>query len=311
MNHIYDLTNAHLAKPSIVTIGVFDGVHRGHAHLIRQLVAEAHASSRLPVVLTFFPHPDIVLRGLHGRYYLTTPEQRAEQLLKLGVDTVITHPFNDTTRHIRAADFVDQLVKHLQLNALWVGADFAMGYKREGNVAFLREQGETKGFSVHTVELVQTENDHESISSTRIRERLEAGEVEEVSGLLGRAFSVSGEVVRGDQRGRTIGFPTANVAVWDEQVLPANGVYAGWATLEGERLMAVTNIGIRPTFAGQNVTVEAHLLDFNRDIYGKTLEVSFDKRLRPEKKFNGIQELMAQITLDAQAARDYLSAETV
>ncbi|MDX1994409.1 MAG: bifunctional riboflavin kinase/FAD synthetase [bacterium] len=311
MNHIYDLTNAQLSKPSIVTIGVFDGVHRGHAHLIRQLVQEAHSTDRLPVILTFFPHPDIVLRGLQGRYYLTTPEERAVQLIKLGVDTVVTHPFNETTRHIRAADFVDQLVKHLQLNALWVGADFAMGYKREGNVDFLRQQGATKGFSVHTVELVQTENDHESISSTRIRERLEAGEVEEVGGLLGRAFSVSGEVVRGDQRGRTIGFPTANIAVWEEQVLPANGVYAGWATLEGERLMAVTNIGVRPTFAGQNVTVEAHLLDFNRDIYGKTLAVSFDKRLRPEKKFNGIQELMAQIVLDAQAARDYLNAETV
>jgi riboflavin kinase/FMN adenylyltransferase len=304
MRHIYNLADAHLQQSSVVTIGVFDGVHRGHQHLIGQLVEEAHSTNRLAVVLTFFPHPDIVLRGLTGRYYLTTPEQKAEQLTKLGVDLVVTHPFNETIRQIRAADFVDQLLEHLRLHTLWVGADFAMGYKREGNVPFLRQQGEEKGFSLHVIDLVA--NGGEAISSTHIREVLEAGNVERAQHWLGRGYALAGEVVRGEQRGRKIGFPTANIAVWEEQVIPANGVYAGWATLGDERFMAMTNVGVRPTFEGQSVTVEAHLLDFDRDIYGQQLAFSFEKRLREEKKFNGIQELIAQIRADVEAGRAYL-----
>jgi len=307
MKHIYDLANAQLDQPSIVTIGVFDGVHQGHAHLIGQLVDQAHTSGRLAVVLTFFPHPDIVLRGLKGRYYLTTAEQRAEQLLKLGVDCVVTHPFNEATRFIRAADFVDQLIARLRLDSLWVGADFALGYQREGNVDYLRGQGAEKGFSLHVIDLIQTGKDHETISSTLIRELLEAGEVEKANHLLGRGYAVCGEIVHGEKRGRSIGFPTANVAVWEEQVIPGNGVYAGWATLGDERFMAVTNIGIRPTFSGQDVTVEAHLLDFNREIYGQNLTVTFETRLRSEKKFNGIQELISQIGIDTEEGRKYLS----
>ncbi len=304
MRHIYNLAEAHLQQPSVVTIGVFDGVHLGHQYLIRQLVEEAHSTNRLAVALTFFPHPDIVLRGLTGRYYLTTPEQKAEQLMKLGVDLVVTHPFNETIRQIRAADFVDQLLEHLRLHTLWVGEDFAMGYKREGNVPFLTQQGSDKGFSLHVIDLVA--NGGEAISSTHIREALEAGNVEQAREWLGRGYEVVGEVVKGEQRGRKIGFPTANVGVWEEQVIPANGVYAGWATLGDERFMAMTNVGVRPTFEGQGVTVEAYLLDFDRDIYGQQLALSFEKRLREEKKFNGIQELIAQIQADVEAGRGYL-----
>jgi len=305
MRHIYNLSDAHLQQPSVVTIGVFDGVHRGHQYLIRQLVDEAHSTNRLAVVLTFFPHPDIVLRGLKGRYYLTTAEQKAEQLMEIGVDLVVTHLFNEQTRQIRAADFVDQLIEHLRLNALWVGADFAMGYKREGNVPFLTQQGAEKGFSLHVIDLVA--NDGGAISSTHIREALQAGDVELARGWLGRGYEVVGKVVQGEQRGRKIGFPTANINVWEEQVIPANGVYAGWAALGVERFMAVTNVGVRPTFEGQGVTVEAHLLDFDRDIYGQQLAFSFEKRLREEKKFSGIEELMAQIRADTEAGREYLS----
>jgi riboflavin kinase/FMN adenylyltransferase len=305
MKHIYNLADAHLQQPSVVTIGVFDGVHRGHQYLIRQLVEEAHSTNRLAVVLTFFPHPDIVLRGLKGRYYLTTAEQKAEQLMKLGVDLVVTHPFNDETRQIRAAAFVDRLLEHLRLNALWVGEDFAMGYKREGNVPFLMQQGTEKGFSLHVIDLVHNEGG--VITSTKIREALQAGEVEQANEWLGRSYEVVGEVIQGEQRGRKIGFPTANINVWEEQVIPANGVYAGWATLGGERFMAVTNVGVRPTFAGQGVTVEAHLLDFDRDIYGQQLAFSFDKRLRDEMKFAGIDALIAQIRVDVEAGRAYLS----
>src|SRR5690606_19339087 len=171
-----NLANVNLTEPSLVTIGVFDGVHRGHQHLIQQLVEDAHRSNRLAVVLTFFPHPDVVLRGLNGRYYLTTAEQKADLLMQLGVDYVVTQTFDDALRQVRAADFVDQLRESLNMTALAVGADFAMGYKREGNVDFLREQGVQKGFDLRVIDLVA--NDSEIISSTAIRRALEAGDVE-------------------------------------------------------------------------------------------------------------------------------------
>jgi riboflavin kinase / FMN adenylyltransferase len=308
MSHIYDLSNINLLRPSMVTIGVFDGVHRGHQHLIRGLVSEAHAEDRLAVVLTFFPHPDIVLRKLEGRYYLTTPEQRADLMLELGVDVVVTHPFDDQIRTVRAADFVDQLVRYLRLKKLWVGADFALGYQREGDVAFLSQQGEEKGFEVDVVDLVASDALQENISSTLIRELVQAGKMEDVRGLLGRGYALSGEVIKGKQRGRTIGFPTANIAVWDEQLIPMNGVYAGWAYLGDERFIAMTNVGVSPTFEYKGVTVESYLLDFDRDIYGETLTITFEKFLRPEQKYDGLDALIAQITKDVEAGRAYMTA---
>ena len=306
MQHLYRLDDIRLERPSVVTIGVFDGIHRGHQALIRRLVKDAHAAGRLAVAITFFPHPDILLRGLQGRYYLHTPQEKAELLGELGIDAVLTLAFNDELRHVRAADFVDALVDRLQLASLWVGADFAMGYQREGNVDFLRAQGLAKGFDIEVVELVLV--DGEVISSTAIRQALEAGQVEQARDWLGRGYSVTGEIIHGEKRGRSIGIPTANVSVWSEKVIPANGVYAGWATLGDERFMAMTNVGVRPTFDGQGVTVEAHLLDFNREIYGETMTVSFETRLREEKRFNGIQELIAQIHADFEAGRAYLAS---
>lgn len=308
MKHVYDLANVQLDQPSVVTIGVFDGVHRGHQHLIRRLVAEARATNRLAVALTFYPHPDIVLRGLSGRYYLTTPEQRAEYLGELGIDYVITLPFNSEFRQIRAAAFVDMMLAHLKLSSLWVGSDFAMGYQREGNIAFLRAQGEAKGFTLQAIDLIVAETDG-AISSTAIREALVAGEVDKARGWLGRSYALSGEVVHGDHRGRLLGFPTANMATWPEQVIPANGIYAGWAYLGSERFMAATNIGVRPQFDGQDVRVEAYLLDFDRDIYGQQLTFTFEKYLRPELKFESVDRLLVQIAADVVATRAFLAAQ--
>jgi len=306
MKHVYSLAEANLPERSIVTIGVFDGVHKGHQYLIQRLVEEAHSTGRLAVALTFFPHPDIVLRGLQGRYYLTTPEQKAQLLTDLGVDCVVTHPFNDAVRQVRAADFVDELSTNLKMSALWVGSDFAMGYKREGNVPFLREQGAQKGFTVHDIDLIEAKGG--IISSSHIRQAVQDGDMEQAKAWLNRAYSVTGEVVHGEKRGRQIGYPTANTAVWDEQVLPANGIYAGWAWLGNERFMAMTNVGVRPTFDGKNITVEPYLLDFNRDIYGEQLEVSFEKRLRPEAKFTNLQDLIDQIGRDVEEGRAYLES---
>jgi riboflavin kinase/FMN adenylyltransferase len=193
------------------------------------------------------------------------------------------------------------------MDELWVGADFAMGYKREGNVPFLREQGLQKGFAVHEIDLIA--NGGETISSTAIRTALQDGYVEQAGEWLGRSYTVSGEVVHGEKRGRQIGFPTANIHVWEEQVLPANGVYASWARLGDEQFMAATNVGIRPHFeGGMNITVEPYILDFDRDIYGQQLEVTFETRLRPEAKFNSLQELIDQIGRDVDDTRAYLDA---
>lgn len=309
-NHLYNLTDAALDKPSLVTIGVFDGVHRGHQHLIGRLVEQAHAANQLAVVLTFFPHPDVVLRGLDSRYYLTSPEQRASYLRDLGVDLVVTHPFNEATRQMRAAAFVDLMVKHLSIRQVWVGADFALGYKREGDVAYLTAQGQQKGFEVQVIELLQAQNSEAAvISSTTIRQLLEAGNVEKARTLLGRAYAVSGEVIHGKKRGRSIGFPTANLDLWSQQIIPANGVYAGWATLGDERFMAMTNVGISPTFMNDSVTVEAYLLDFDRDIYGETLTLTFEKYLRPEARYDSLDALIAQIHRDVEAGRAYLERQ--
>lgn len=305
MEHFRSLSEAHLTRPSVVTIGVFDGVHRGHQYLIRKLVEEAHTSNRNSVVITFYPHPDVVLRGITGRYYLTTPEERASLFGALGVDYVITLTFDDVLRQIRAADFTDQMLSSLNLDSLWVGSDFAMGFKREGNVEFLQAQGASKGFSVHVIDMLLDEGG--KISSTTIRQALEKGEVDAAKEQLGRSYSVTGEVVHGQKRGRTIGFPTANIEVDDSLIIPANGVYAGWATWEDQRYKAVTNVGIRPTFEGQAQTVEAYLLDFSGDLYGKYLTFTFEDYLRPEMKFDGIQSLIAQIQADVERGREVLS----
>lgn len=306
MQHGTDLKDVMLERPSWVTIGVFDGVHRGHQALIRQLVAAAHAAQQYAVVITFHPHPDVVLRGIEDRYYLTSPQQRARLLHELGVDVVVMQPFNEALRQVRAADYVDRLLHHLKLRSLWVGKDFALGYQREGTVDYLSILGEERGFVVRPIDLVTTDGNGDVINSTRIRGLLTNGDVAAANELLGRAYNVEGEVIHGDKRGRTIGFPTANMSIWEGQVLPQNGVYAGHVTLGDERFMAVANVGIRPTFAGSEVRVEPHLLDFDRDIYGRTISFSFVQWLRGEERFSGLDALKAQLAHDIQRGREML-----
>lgn len=310
MIHARHLTDVQLDQPSLVTIGVFDGVHRGHQMLIQKLVAEAHNDNRLAVVLTFHPHPDAVLHDTPQRYYLTTPDQRAALLGAMGVDVVTTHPFDDSVRNIRAADFMMLLVEHLQMQCLRVGTDFALGYQREGTIDVLTEHGTQNGYEVRPIQLLTESASSERISSSAIRSLLLAGQVADAAHLLGRSYSVEGKVIQGDQRGRLIGFPTANLDIWQQQILPPNGVYAGWATISDEpdkRYMAATNIGVRPTFDGQTLAVEPHLLDFSRDIYGATVTLTFEARLRNEQKFDGLEAIKTQLASDVAQARALLS----
>ena len=288
-------------RPTYVTIGSFDGVHLGHQTLLRAMVARARQDGARAAALTFFPHPRRVMQTLPPRFYLTTLDDRVQLLAEQGIDLIITHPFDDEVRQIRAADFVDQMLAALDMRQLW-GGHIALGYKREGDVPFLRRQGAEKGFTVETMtDLIEW--DGAPVSSRRVRDALAAGDMATVNGCLGRLHSVRGLVVKGDQRGRTIGFPTANLALWDELLLPGFGVYATYATIHGRRYAAATNVGVRPTVNGGGVTIEAHLLDFDEDIYGEEVRLEFVQRTRAEMKFAGLEALKGQILADVEEVR--------
>ncbi|KAA3662945.1 MAG: bifunctional riboflavin kinase/FAD synthetase [Chloroflexi bacterium] len=303
--HVQSVADVQERIPTHLAIGSFDGVHRGHQVLINSMVEAAKKNGARTAVMTFFPHPKRVLLNLTGPYYITTIEERVEFLASLGVDLIITPAFNDEIRLTRAADFMQNLRDKLDLRQLW-GGDFALGYKREGDVPFLRELGLTMGYTVELVDAL-VEWQGEKVSSSRIRRSLVNGEIEEVNGCLGRPYALRGKVVPGDQRGRTIGFPTANIDVWEEQIIPTNGVYATYAKVNGEQYIAATNVGVRPTVNGRGLTVETHLLDFADSLYGEVVELAFMSRVRPEKKFASLDKLKAQIHADVVEIRDRLA----
>jgi riboflavin kinase/FMN adenylyltransferase len=306
MQHIYGLEDVDVDGVWL-SIGKFDGVHLGHQSIIRELTAGAHAAGAPAVVLTFDPHPSVVLYGRRDSFYLSMPDEKAELLTELGIDLVVTHPFNQQVAQLSAKQFLTNVDAHLGLKQLWVGHDFTLGHNREGDVPRLRQIGKEMGFSVHEITVVR--RDREAVSSSRIRTLLEAGAVEPANQLLGRSFYVIGEVVTGEGRGRKLGIPTANLSIPKERVVPGAGVYASWVTWGGKRYPAVTNVGVRPTFEEEPVAprVEPHLLDFEGDLYGEELRVTFETRLRGEQKFPGIDALVAQIKIDIQKARVVLT----
>lgn len=290
--------------PSVLTIGVFDGVHVGHQALIERMVESARATGRRAVVVTFYPYPYVVL-GHAMPYYLTTTEEKLVLFEQLGVDLSVVLEFTPEMARTPAAAFVDWLVGRVGMTELWVGHDFALGYRREGNVAYLRQAGARLGFGVN--ELDATALEGEIISSSRIREALRAGDVVTARRFLGRPYRLTGAVVEGAKRGRTIGIPTANLDVQPEKAVPLAGVYACFAHAGRSSYQAVTNIGTRPTFDNGAPTIEAHLLDFEGDLYGQTLSLEFIARLRGEQRFKEVTHLVAQIHADISAARQMLN----
>ncbi len=310
MQIITDITQAQLTTPTVLTIGTFDGLHRGHQALITQLKAAATRRRIFSAVIAFHPRPKRVLAPhLPNNDYLTTPTERIALFENLGVDVLILTPFTLEFARISAYEFVKRLVDHLHLTELWCGHDFALGKNREGNVAKLTELGREFGYTVHKFEPMLIEGI--VVSSTKIRQLMAAGQVRQASQLLGRYPSISGLVVPGDQRGRTLGFPTANLDVPAERLLPANGVYATLAHLPGDTrtYQSVTNVGIRPSFNSKIHTVETYLFDFNGNIYGQQLTLEFVERLRPEKKFDGLEQLKQQIAHDSVVAQNLLIVE--
>lgn len=290
---------------SWLTVGVFDGVHRGHQQIINKLVAGAHADGLPAVVLTFDPHPAKVF-GRGDIKLITLPGERARLLGEFGVDVVITQTFDRQLAEITAYDFMKRLKTQLGLVRLILGYDSTLGKDREGNAARLAEIGLELGYGVETVSALGDESG--VVSSTEIRKLISVGKVEEAARLLGHPYQLQGLVTNGDRRGRTIGFPTANLEYAREKVLPAGGIYACWAYLGSERYMAAVNLGTNPTFTPdkQTINVEAYLLDFNRDIYGEMLRLEFIARLRDELKYDSVEALLQQIRRDVEQTRAIL-----
>lgn len=304
MRHYRSLEEVNLEN-SWLTVGVFDGVHRGHQEIIRRVTAGAHASQAPAVVLTFDPHPASVLGGREIKC-LTLPDERAELLGQLGVDVVITEPFTHQLSSVTAHDFMARLKRRLGLQYLLIGYDFALGKGREGNSTRLTEIGSELGYSVEVVPAVSDESG--VISSTEIRKLIEVGNVVEAARLLGHFYSLQGPVIHGDGRGRTLDVPTANIAYSSRKMIPANGIYACWAYLDGQKYQAAINIGINPTFTPEKETpnVEAHLLDFRRELYGENLRLEFVARLRDEMRFSSVEPLLKQIWEDVRRTREIL-----
>ncbi|MDJ0789634.1 MAG: bifunctional riboflavin kinase/FAD synthetase [Myxococcota bacterium] len=303
---------------SVLTAGNFDGLHVGHRAIMKTVTGRAHALGGAAVVYTFEPHPRKVLQPERAPRLLTTLEQKLELLEAVGVDVVIVEPFTKDFARFPADRFVREILHgRIAPREVYVGYDFRYGRDREGSMRTLTELGPHLGFSVTIIPEVMVGD--RDVNSTRIRELLAAADVEQAAELLARPYTVRGAVTEGDRRGRTIGFPTLNLAT-ENEILPARGVYAGrvrfldeapevGAPAQGSIWPAVTNVGKRPTFKRDDaVLAEAHLLDFEGDAYGRRIEITFEHFLRAEQTFDGVEALRHQIGLDADAAREALGA---
>ncbi len=297
---------------TVITIGAYDGLHHGHQQVIAQVRALAADRGARSAVVTFDRHPATIVRPESAPKLLTDHDQRLELFEATGVDAAVVLPFDEAQAQEVPLAFVERvLVKCLRTECVVVGEDFHFGRHREGNVALLREIGSTYGFDVEPIRLVARDDGiDEPVSSTAIRRALAGGNVTLAAEMLGRPFEARGRVVTGDERGRLLGFPTANVEVPNRVCLPADGVYAGWYERPDRSVhRCAINLGRRPTFYehADHSLLEAHLLDFDGDLYGETAHVRFAHFLRSERKFEGIDALVAQLKHDIQHARDLLS----
>jgi len=292
---------------SVVTIGAYDGLHRGHIAVISSVVERAQKVGQHSAVVTFDRHPASVVRPESAPLLITSLEQRIELLRDTGLDAVVVLEFDEVAASEEAEDFINRVfVDGLAASEIIVGEDFHFGRGRRGNVEMLSRIGREHDFVVTPLSLRTTEKS-EVISSTAIRAALRRGDLDGASNMLGRTVTISGRVVHGDERGRTIGFPTANVDVNERFILPADGVYAAWCLTEaGGRYSCAVNIGKRPTFYGNadRSLVECHLLDFSGDLYDQVLTVEFADRLRDEQRFDGLEALTTQLQIDVARARE-------
>lgn len=303
MQIVRHINDRGLAVPgSVVTMGNFDGIHIGHQMLIRNATADGRRLGLPVVVLTFEPHPLKILAPQRAPKLILTHKDKMQLLQSLGVDIVVIQLFDDQFANVQAQEFGRTYLRdRLHTKKIWVGSDLRFGQGRRGGVGDLVRWGTDLGFDVGVVEPIMVGGVR--VSSSRVRERLAEGRVDEVLGLLGRYHFISGRVIGGHRRGRELGFPTANIAPRTEAV-PLDGIYATLLSTGGTERLSVSSIGVNPTFGEEARTVESFVLDFSGDIYGETVNLSFVKRIRNERRFASVDQLVAQIREDVEAAKE-------
>ncbi|WP_457551840.1 bifunctional riboflavin kinase/FAD synthetase [Desulfobacula sp.] len=297
----------HPFKNAVITIGNFDGVHKGHQSLFRQVIEKARAIKGISIAMTFDPHPLKAL-GISAPALITRRDQKLELIEQCGIDVVLCIPFDKAFAAVTAHDFIEKiLVKKIGMKAIIIGADYSFGKDRKGNIDLLKEHEERLGFkTIVSPWINDTGSDLERISSTRIREIVMEGKVDQAMKYLGRHYQIRGKVIKGRERGGSqLGFPTANIKLYDE-LCPKLGVYAVNVETTKGNFWGVANIGFSPTFGDHIFTIEVHILDFNHDIYNTRIRVNMVKKLRDEKKFSNIHDLSAQIKKDIEIAKDIL-----
>lgn len=310
MRLFHGTDNAEIQRPTVLTLGVFDGLHLGHQLIVRTVVERARATDSVATVITFDPHPRAVLHPESSPPLLQTLDQKVEGFGVLGIEQTIVIRFDEKFSQIRAEDFLRDVVKErLQAKEVYLGCGFAFGHNREGNIELLRRVSQELGFFADEVPEVQLRS--QRVSSSKVRRLLTEGKVNLARRLLGRPYGVEGPVERGAERGRSLGFPTANLHPHN-RVIPRDGVYVTGTLIDGQWRRSITNVGVRPTFgADSEPSVETFVMDWAGDLYGDVVRVRFLHRLRDERKFNSVEDLTVQIQKDVRQAQSYFARQPV
>ena len=302
-----ELANVTPKGETLLTIGVFDGVHAGHRYLLEKLQQRAAEKNLLSGVITFNPHPQSVLHPHNQLPWLSNLEDRVRAFQEIGINIVAVLTFAPKVAQLGSREFISLVKKYLRMRGIIVGPDFALGRGREGNIELLRALGREMDFSIEVITPYKISG--EVVSSTLIRRVLAQGDMKKVEMLMGRYFQLGGKVITSDKRGRVLGFPTANLDIRPQQALPGNGIYATIAQIDGKQFSSATNIGIRPTFGEGEKTVETHLLNYKGDLYGKDIRLEFVQKLRDEQRFPSSEELKAQIEKDVREVEAILTKD--
>jgi len=302
-----ELANITPRGETLLTIGVFDGVHAGHRYLLEKLQQRAAEKNLLSGVVTFNPHPQSVLHPHNQLPSLSTMEDRVRAFQELGIKIIAVLTFTPRVAQLSAREFISLIKKQLRMRGIMVGPDFTLGRGGEGNINLLRALGREMKFSVEVIPPFTING--EVVSSTLIRRALVQGDMRKVERLMGRYFYMGGKVITSDKRGRVLGFPTANLDIRPQQALPGNGIYATIAQVDGKQFPSATNIGIRPTFGEREKTVETHLLNYKGDLYGKDMRLEFVQKLRDEQRFPSSEELKVQIEKDVREVEAILAKD--
>ena len=291
-------------EPTVVALGNFDGIHKGHQEIINRSVKEAAAAGLKSGVFTFSNHTSTVLKNVPPVKNILYADEKIRLLESLGVDYMFNIPFTEEILNMSPVEFIDRiLVEKFNIKEAYCGFNYSFGYKAQGNPEVLMKEGLARGFGIHVQEAYEI--DGIVVSSTYIRQLIEEGRMEECTKFMGRMYSIGGEIVKGNMLGRTIGFPTCNTVVDSTMVTPPNGVYITMCTIDGVRRPSITNVGVKPTVGTYEKNIETHIFNFDEDVYGKKIRVDFIKHTRDEKKFDGIDALKEQIAADCIQAKAY------